>query len=75
MSVVVPLMTIPLLVTAVTTEADRSAVDAVLQSTEEAAIVQPGDWTDSFVDAQRAAAEKNAPMLLHFDASWWSAFR
>jgi len=75
MSVVVPLMTIPLLVTAVTTEADRSVTDAVLKPAEQVLVVQPGDWTDSFVDAQRAAAEKNAPMLLHFDASWCGACR
>ena len=75
MSVAVPLMSIPLLVTAVTTEADHSVVDEVLVTTEEISSLQPGDWTDSFVDAQRAAAEHNAPMLLHFDASWCGACR
>lgn len=75
MSVVVPLMTIPLLVTAVTTEADRSAVDEFLKPTENVSPIRPGDWTESFADAQRAAVEKNAPMLLHFDASWCGACR
>jgi YHS domain-containing protein/thiol-disulfide isomerase/thioredoxin len=75
MSAFVSLMTIPLLVTPVTTEAEHSVADVVLKPTEQAVAVQPSGWTESFVDAQSAAAEKNVPMLLHFDASWCGACR
>ena len=75
MSVVFPLIAIPLLVTAVTTETDHSAADAVLHVASDSSSVVAGEWTESFVDAQRASAATNSPMLLHFDASWCGACR
>jgi len=75
MSAVFPFIAIPLLVTAVTTETNHSAADAVLHVASDSSSIVAGEWTESFADAQRAAAATNTPMLLHFDASWCGACR
>lgn len=69
MSPLVSMITLPFVVAAINPDIKSSSVD-VQPTTEATVTVEPGDWMDSFEEAQRAATDQNIPMVLHFEASW-----
>lgn len=85
MSALIPLATLPLLVTIVTTEGDQ-AVDTDMPISDVATIDENADtgqqttstdsgWAPSWQAAQRVAIDSNVPLVVHFGATWCGACR
>lgn len=75
MSAVTSLVALSLLVAGVNPDAELSTVNDAPAATPATTTIHQGDWTESLDEARRISAEKNIPVILHFEASWCGACR